>query len=204
MRSDLYQEASQHKKADLQLRIEIEIDGVIFTENLSLKKANKKAGFNQIDKRSVDSYQIMGRFSDRLSKLLKFFTGEFLPFAYRSYATPRDPRRLFISELRPSDQKIVIDFFTQNKHLVISDIIMGRGALKSDYVLVTEKDEDRYQWTIADIATVCNFYSQGEVELSPRGNLKIGRITLQRKGGTPDPTSLQFKFNPLTLFALGE
>ena len=81
---------------------------------------------------------------------------------------------------------------------------MSRGALKSDYVLVTEKDEDRCQWTIADIATVCNFYSQGEVEVSPRGNLKIGRITLQRKGGTPDPTSLQFKFNPLTLFALGE
>ena len=81
---------------------------------------------------------------------------------------------------------------------------MGRGALKSDYVLVTEKDEDRYRWTIADIATVCNFYSQGEVEVSPRGNLKIGRITLQRKGGTPDPTSLQFKCNPLALFALGE
>ena len=77
MRSDLYQEASKHKKADLQLRIEIEIDGVIFTENLSLKKANKKAGFNQIDKRSVDSYQIMLRFSDRLSKLLKFLLENF-------------------------------------------------------------------------------------------------------------------------------
>jgi len=42
--------------------------------------------------------------------------------------------------------------------------------------------------------------TQGEVLLSPRGSLKIGRITMQRKGGTPDPTSLQFKMNPLELF----
>lgn len=39
-----------------------------------------------------------------------------------------------------------------------------------------------------------------DVILSPRGSLKIGRITMQRKGGTPDPTSLQFKMNPLELF----
>jgi len=49
-------------------------------------------------------------------------------------------------------------------------------------------------------ATYCNFYSQGEVGMSPRGSLKIGRVTMQRKGGTPDPTSLQFKINPLALF----
>jgi len=33
-----------------------------------------------------------------------------------------------------------------------------------------------------------------------RGSLKIGRVTMQRKGGTPDPTSLRFKINPLALF----
>ncbi len=35
------------------------------------------------------------------------------------------------------------------------------------------------------------------VKMIPRGSLKIGRVTMQRKGGTPDPTSLQFKINPL-------
>jgi len=36
----------------------------------------------------------------------------------------------------------------------------------------------------------------------PRESIHIGKITLQRKGGTPDPTSLQFKINPLGLFDL--
>lgn len=31
--------------------------------------------------------------------------------------------------------------------------------------------------------------------------LPIDKVTMQRKGGTPDPTSLQFKINPLELFA---
>jgi len=38
--------------------------------------------------------------------------------------------------------------------------------------------------------------------MNPRASLKIGKITMQRKGGTPDPTSLQFKMNPLELFEL--
>ena len=38
------------------------------------------------------------------------------------------------------------------------------------------------------------------MKLSGKGGLIIGRISAQRKGGTPDPTSLQFKFKPLDLF----
>lgn len=200
---DAYQEASKYKKADVQLKVKIEIDSVVFTENLSLKKANKSAGFNQIDKRAVDTYQQMWSFSDELSEVLKFFTGEHLPSEYRFCMNPKDQRRLFITELRNFDRDLIVNFFTQNKHLIISDSIMGRGALKTDYVLVTERDGDDYRWIIADIATVCNFYCQGEVVVTPRGSLKIGRITMQRKGGTPDPKSLQFKFNPLELFTLG-
>jgi hypothetical protein len=47
-----------------------------------------------------------------------------------------------------------------------------------------------------------NFFGQGSVMLSPRGSLYIGRITMQRKGGTPDPTKLQFKINPCELFRI--
>lgn len=200
--SDAYDEASKYKKADVQLKVEIEIDSVIFTENLSLKKANRSAGFNQIDKRPVDTYQRMWGFSDKLADILKFFTGEKSPENYEPHVKNKDARRLFINELHSLDQEVIINFFVKNKHLIISDTIMGRGALKSDYVLVTEKDGGNYRWIIADIASVCNFYCQGAVQVTPRGSLKIGRITAQRKGGTPDPTSLQFKFNPLELFQL--
>ena len=47
-----------------------------------------------------------------------------------------------------------------------------------------------------------NFYGSGSVKVSPQGSLYIGKIFLQRKGGTPDPTKLQFKFKPCDLFNL--
>ena len=40
----------------------------------------------------------------------------------------------------------------------------------------------------------------GKVELIKRGSFKVGKIVVQRKGGTTDPTSFQFKFSPLDMF----
>ena len=57
-------------------------------------------------------------------------------------------------------------------------------------------------WILKDINTVMNFYGKGEVCITRRGSLKIGKVTLQRKGGTPDPTKMQFKFKPCQLFEL--
>ncbi len=94
----------------------------------------------------------------------------------------------------------IIIFFQKNKSLIISDILRGRGGLSAEWFLVTRSDNDSVDWILKDINTVCNFYGQGTVTISPRGSLKIGRVTMQRKGGTPDPTSLQFKINPLDLF----
>jgi hypothetical protein len=130
--SNAYEEASKYKKADVQLKMEIEIDSVIFTENLSLKKANKSAGFNQIDKRPLDTYQKMWGFSDKLAEILKFFTGEKSPQNYEPQVKHKDARKLFINELHLSDQKEIIKFFSE--HLIMSDTIMRRGALKSDYI----------------------------------------------------------------------
>jgi hypothetical protein len=49
-----------------------------------------------------------------------------------------------------------------------------------------------------------NFFGSDDVKISLRGSLHIGKITMQRKGGTPDPTKLQFKIKPCQLFNLGE
>jgi hypothetical protein len=46
-----------------------------------------------------------------------------------------------------------------------------------------------------------NFYD-GDVVISPRGSFKIGKITIQRKGGDAGRASanmLQFKINPALL-----
>ncbi|OAV02307.1 hypothetical protein AO381_1598 [Moraxella catarrhalis] len=48
-------------------------------------------------------------------------------------------------------------------------------------------------------------YGDGDVVISPRGSLKIGRVTMQRKGGDngrPTANMLQFKIDPAELFEL--
>lgn len=147
----------------------------------------------------------MWNFDNEVEKWLKAFTGEILPkdiLSSEELKSIKDQRRLFFHEMPENVIKRIIDFFSQNKILVINDIIKGRGGLCAEWLLVTKKDgnKDRVEWMLKDINTVCNFFSQGDVKISPRGSLYIGKITMQRKGGTPDPTSLQFKINPLQLF----
>jgi len=77
----------------------------------------------------------------------------------------------------------IIQFFQENKTLIITDILRGRGGLSAEWFLVTRKNNNgSIEWILKDINSVCNFYSQGEVEISPRGSLKIGRVTMQRNG----------------------
>ena len=199
-----YAETIQFKKADIQVRVEIVMDDIIYAENISLKKSNKSAGFNQVDKRPVSTYKQIWKFSDDIEKWLRLFTGDVLP----EKALPRkelqglkDKRRLFLNEMPPRKARAIVRFFQGNKSLILSDILRGRGGLSAEWFLVTRQNEDdSTDWVLKDINTVCNFYSQGNVTISPKGSLKIGRVTMQRKGGTPDPASLQFKINPLDLF----
>ncbi len=168
--------------------------------NIGKEKANESSGFNQVDKRKVDTYQTMWNFSPEIANLLKLFTGKIKPSDLQQ-ETIKDSRRINFQEMTDENRGSIIAFFTKNKHQIINDIFQGRGALKADWMLVTCKNKDgTLTWVLKDIITVCNFYSQGEVNISPRGSLKIGKVTMQRKGGTPDPTSLQFKCNPLKLF----
>lgn len=201
---DKYDETIKFKKADIQVRVEIIIDDILHVENLSLKKANKSAGFNQVDKRPVLTYQQIWKFDDDLARWLRLFTGDIPPneeLSKKALNTIKDSRRLFLTEMPNEQSQKIINYFKNNKILIISDILRGRGGLSAEWFLVTRKSNySSVDWILKDINTVVNFYSQGDVTITPRGSLKIGRVTMQRKGGTPDPASLQFKINPLELF----
>lgn len=204
---DEYQEATKFKKADAQLKIIIKLGNITKIENLSLKKANSNSSFNQIDKRPVDTYQKMWNFDEEVSQWLKLFTGEKKPSEstllesknYREYN-----KRLFVDEFPKRVAVKLIDFIETNKILIISDIIKGRGPLAAGWILVTKYDTNtgEQSWVLVDINLAMNYFGSGDVKISPKGSLHIGKTTLQRKGGTPDPTSLQFKINPLGLFDL--
>lgn len=204
-----YEQFVRFKKADAQIRIIIKIGNILKIENLSLKKANSDADYNQIDKRTVDFYQEIWGFDNEIAMWLKLFTGEILPQSQKKLIgkiKPKDKRRLLLTEMPEVIQQKIIQFFIENKILVVSDTIKGRGGLSADWMLVTKlnKQEKTTTWILRDINTAMNFFGSGDVKISPRGSLHIGKITMQRKGGTPDPTKLQFKIKPCQLFDLGE
>lgn len=200
-----YEQFVRFKKADAQIRIIIKIRNILKIENLSLKKANSDADYNQIDKRTVDDYQVMWKFVDEIASWLKLFTGELDPKKYSrktGIKKLRDKRRLFLNEMPEMVQKKIIRFFEKNRIIIISDIIKGRGGLSANWMLVTRlnKENKTTTWILKDINVVMNFFGSGEICISPQGSLYIGKITMQRKGGTPDPTKLQFKIKPCQLF----
>ncbi len=204
-----YNKFVHFKKADAQIKIIIRIGNIIKIENLSLKKANSDADYNQIDKRTVDFYQEMWGFDNEIALWLKLFTGEILPIDQKKLVGTiriKDKRRLFLTEMPNKIQRKIVRYFNNNKILVITDILRGRGGLSADWMLVTKfnKQKKTTTWILKDINTVMNFFGYGKVEISVRGSLHIGRITGQRKGGTPDPTKLQFKFKPCDLFKMDE
>lgn len=198
-----FMELQKFKKADIQVQLYIQLDGCLKLENISVKKANKGANFNQIDKRTVAEYQKMWSFDDGIANLLKLFTGENKVSC--NVGTYRDgKKRVYMDEFLENEQKKIIDFFTENKVRVIADIVKGRGGFSADWILVCEtfKDSNCKTWKLVEINNALNFLCQGAVQITPKGSLSIGRVIMQRKGGTPDPTSLQFKIHPLDLFCL--
>ncbi|MCD5424909.1 MAG: hypothetical protein LRZ92_00435, partial [Methanosarcinaceae archaeon] len=107
-------------------------------------------------------------------------------------------------EMPKTIQNKIIKFFEKNRIIIISDIIRGKGGLFADWMLVTKlnKENKTTEWILMDINSVMNFFGMEEVCISPQGSLYIGKITMQRKGGTPDPTKIQFKMKPCQLFNL--
>ncbi len=95
-----FDELMRFKKADAQIRIIIIIGRIIKIENLSLKKANSDADYNQVDKRWVDSYKEMWKFDDDIALGLKLFTGEIIPSTHPEIIgnkALRDKRRMFLA-----------------------------------------------------------------------------------------------------------
>lgn len=49
-----FTQLQKYKKADIQVQLKIQLHNSLKLENISVKKANKGANFNQIDKRPVE------------------------------------------------------------------------------------------------------------------------------------------------------
>lgn len=187
-------------KTDVQVQITIYLKGAIAAENLSVKLVSNPQGFNQIDKRWVDKYVEMWNLPENLTKILKLFTGEISP---ATTSEIRDVRRMFFDEMPEEDQERVVNYFTKNKILVISDVLKGRGKFSAGWMLVALVMNGKGKWILKTINEAMNVFADGPIEITSQGSLRIGKIGMQRKGGDngkPSANMLQFKINPVLLF----
>lgn len=187
------------QKTDVQAQITIYMKKAIAAENISVKLVSNPQGFNQIDKRWIDRYVEMWEIPENIIKILKVFTGEMVP----KKSGLKDSRRMLLSEMDENDRAKIIEFFTKNKILVISDILKGRGKFSAGWMLVALITKNESKWVLKSINHVMNTFANGSVRVTKQGSLKIGNITMQRKGGDNGRDSakmLQFKINPAMLF----
>ncbi|EDP3868550.1 type II restriction endonuclease [Campylobacter jejuni] len=188
-------------KADVQvvILVQIKLQNLQDVQNIQVKLVSNPQGFNQVDKRWLKNYNELWNFPSELLEILQYFTGEKSP----KIKNPKDKIRMFLTEFTKEEQEQVINFFIKNQALIVNDILKGRGQFASEWFLVILKIEKQdLKWLLKPINEVINFYS-GEVLITDRGSLKIGKITMQRKGGDNGRISanmLQFKINPCELF----
>ena len=186
-------------KADVQVQITILLKEAIDVENLQVKLVSNLKGFNQIDKRWVDTYKEMWNIPSTIEKLLKKYTGETNP----TISDPRDKRRMFADEFTEIEQNSLVEWLESNKTLIINDILKGRGKFAAEWMLVAQKVTTSARWILKPMNYCVNFFGNEPVEITSRGNFKIGKITMQRKGGDGGRRTaqmLQFKINPAELF----
>ena len=168
------------------------------TEGVSIKLVSSPNGFNQIDKRWLAHYVKMWNMPAAAENALKLFLGEVKP------AKPgKSPDRMFLDELEPAQQRAIIDFFAANREKILHDLFRGDGPHAATWFMVALKATENTKWTLRRDADVMKFFGDGKIELTRAGNLKIGRITVQRKGGDGGRDTakmLQFKINPALLF----
>ena len=184
-------------KTDVQAQITIKLKKAIDAQNIQVKLVSNPKGFNQIDKRWVDNYAKMWDIPSDVVDLLKYFTGE-----YKPYKEVKDERRMFLNELSDEEQLKILKFFEDNKTLILCDILKGRGKFAAEWMLVIQK-VGNVRWVLKPMNYVLNHYGAGKVAITPRGSLKLGRVTVQRKGGDggrKTANMLQFKVNPTELF----
>jgi len=186
-------------KTDVQVQVTIKLKKAIDVENLQIKLVSNNRGFNQIDKRWINKYVEMWDIPKDIISILKRYTGEEKP----NIKNTKDKRRVLANEFTDKEQFAILDWLNKNKSLIISDVLKGRGKFAAEWMLVVQKTDTNARWILKSMNYCMNYFGNGEIIITKRGNFRIGKITMQRKGGDGGRNTanmLQFKINPAGLF----
>lgn len=196
---DVQAEIVSGNKTDVRVQIQVKTKRTLETQNIQVKLVSGKHGFNQIDKRWVDSYKEIWKMPNDVAKILKHYTGELPPYIEGA----KDNRRMNLNEFTESEKNLVVEWFEKNRFLVFTDVFRGRGKYSVEWVMTAQKYDGIMRWTIKNINDLMN-YLEGEVSISAKGVLYIGsNLSMQRKGGDRGRRSanmLQFKSDPVKFF----
>ncbi|NLJ14623.1 MAG: type II restriction endonuclease [Ignavibacteria bacterium] len=186
-------------KTDVQVQVTIKLKEAIDVENLQVKLVSNPKGFNQIDKHWIDKYVEMWNIPENITSILKRYTGEEKP----TIKKPKDKRRMFANEFSETELKSILKWLKKNQSLIVSDILKGRGKFAAEWMLVILNINNNSNWVLKPMNYCMNYFGNGEVGITSRGSFRIGKITMQRKGGDggrKTANMLQFKINPAELF----
>lgn len=191
-------------KSDINVTINITIQKksknveLTSVENVQVKLVSNEVGFNQVEKKKVNGYIENWHIDSEIENLLKLYDGELPP---RSGS--RDEKRMFVDEFTEEEQKKLKAFLQKNIIMIISDVIRGRGRFAAEWTLVINKSNG-YKCKLLAVNEAISIYAGDcKVVFTKTGNIHLGNITLQRKGGDNGADSanmLQFKSNPMILF----
>ena len=110
---------------------------------------------------------------------------------------------MFANEFSETEQKSILKWLNKNQSLIVSDILKGRGKFAAEWMLVAQKVAKNARWILKPMNFCMNYFGNGDIKITTRGNFRIGKITMQRKGGDGGRDTakmLQFKINPAELF----
>lgn len=185
-------------------------DVLVLVENnvewISVKRFS--ASFNQIDKRWTDEYAELWDMPKDVKEAIKRYCGE-LGSRPRDLLSDEglkpisDARRFNMNELSQVQREQVLDFFNENQEKVVRDVVGGRGKAAAKWMLLVEEKNDGPVRSAVIPISVAIEYCVGGAKITARGNIKLGNLTVQRKGGDVGKKTaqmLQFKFSPRGMF----
>lgn len=192
-------------KSDINVEINIIIirknnnTRILSVENIQVKLVSSLSGYNQVEKKKVGQYVNMWHIPEHIVRLLEYYDGEKPPYLQNT----KKNNRMFITEFSANQQADIINFFQKNIIMIVSDVIRGRGRFAAEWILVINKYKG-YRWVLISINEAIGIYlGDCKAIITSTGNIKLGNITLQRKGGDngkPTANMLQFKADPMILF----
>ncbi|MHA1821952.1 MAG: hypothetical protein ACTSVC_15875 [Promethearchaeota archaeon] len=197
-------------KADLVLEIPL------FNKRLGISlKKQEEQGYNHIDRRSAQFFAEKFKFSDIAKLGLYKYCGvegysplelfESKKISEEEYSALKDTPlkgkthregkgHFYFYELTKDEQKALLDEFKNKQIQILNFILKGEGKFKADYLIITKHiGEDQYLFYLEPINKTIE-RAKGTVTPSKRGTIHMGKITIQRKGGTGGATQIQFKW----------